>query len=313
MELINQYTRRALKKEEVYIFSVVLCDNDIDRDFECFTKEALEKLSELYVGKTGILDHSNKASNQTARIFSAKVEEVPGKFTRTGEAYYRLIARAYMPIIEKNKDIISEIDTGIKKEVSVGCAISKKYCSVCGADISQGACIHDKGKYYEQDGKAKLCFIILDEPTDAYEWSFVAVPAQANAGVIKAMKQTTNTSASAYDCISKHFRCGDEVYLNKEQSTKIGNYIREIEALADMGKIYRTKLENEIVKFSSITEPTLDSDTMKDICKRLNIDQIKSIHKLFSNKVNEVIPAVPQLARKNKDTNDKSNNIQFKI
>lgn len=34
MALINSYTRRVLEKDEVYVFSVILCDNDIDRDGE---------------------------------------------------------------------------------------------------------------------------------------------------------------------------------------------------------------------------------------------------------------------------------------
>ena len=52
MEKINLYTRRAYKAEEVYTFSVVLCDNEVDRDGECFTKETLEELAKLFVGKT---------------------------------------------------------------------------------------------------------------------------------------------------------------------------------------------------------------------------------------------------------------------
>ena len=32
LELINRFTRRNLAKNEVYAFSVVLCDNDVDRD-----------------------------------------------------------------------------------------------------------------------------------------------------------------------------------------------------------------------------------------------------------------------------------------
>ena len=31
LELINAYSRRKLTKDEVYVFGVVLCDNDIDR------------------------------------------------------------------------------------------------------------------------------------------------------------------------------------------------------------------------------------------------------------------------------------------
>ena len=48
LELINTYSRRELKEDEVYVFSVVLCDNDVDRDFERFTVESLEKLCKLF-------------------------------------------------------------------------------------------------------------------------------------------------------------------------------------------------------------------------------------------------------------------------
>ena len=40
LELINAYSRRKLTKDEVYVFGVVLCDNDIDRDNERFTVES---------------------------------------------------------------------------------------------------------------------------------------------------------------------------------------------------------------------------------------------------------------------------------
>ena len=41
MEQIGRYTRRAYSPEEVYTFSLVLCDNEVDRDFERFSREAL--------------------------------------------------------------------------------------------------------------------------------------------------------------------------------------------------------------------------------------------------------------------------------
>ena len=37
LKLINAYTRRELSADEVYAFTVVLCDNDVDRDNERFT------------------------------------------------------------------------------------------------------------------------------------------------------------------------------------------------------------------------------------------------------------------------------------
>lgn len=314
MKLINSYCRHVMKESEVYTFSVVLCDNDIDRDFECFTNEALEKLRELYVGKTGILDHSNKSANQTARVFSAEVEKVPGRLTKTGEEYYRLKARAYMPRIDKNKDFISEIETGIKKEVSIGCAVSKKYCSICGASLDSEACNHEKGKYYEQEGKASLCYTILDEPTDAYEWSFVAVPAQVNAGVIKTRLGVGGEQRTDVNAIIKYIRQGKEICLNSEQAFKVGAYLREVEKMADMGKAYRNKLEDEIVEFSSVTEPSLDSEMMTSVCKKLSSDELKEFHKFFSDRMSGYIPAVPQLFdEKSVKEQEKTDNIEFKI
>ena len=89
----------------------------------------------------------------------------------------------------KNEDLIKEIDGGIKKEVSVGCAVSEHICSVCGKPAGKGGCNHLRGKVYN----GKTCYHILSGVTDAYEWSFVAVPAQPAAGVQPASKvQTVN-------------------------------------------------------------------------------------------------------------------------
>ena len=74
LALINRYTRKPLAKEDVYVFSVNLCDNDVDRDFECFSLSALNRLAVLFEGKTGIFDHNAKSTLQTARIFKAWVE-----------------------------------------------------------------------------------------------------------------------------------------------------------------------------------------------------------------------------------------------
>ena len=133
MEKINLYTRRAYKPEEVYTFSVVLCDNEVDRDGECFTKETLKELAKLFVGKTGILDHEPTSKNQTARVFDAAVKEIPGKVTFLNEPYAQLTAQAYVPRNDGTKAFIESIESGIRKEVSVGCAVKKRVCSVCGA------------------------------------------------------------------------------------------------------------------------------------------------------------------------------------
>lgn len=179
LDKINRFTRRPLNGEEVYTFSVILCDNDIDRDLERFSDAALETLKESFIGRTGIFDHDPSSSNQNARIYSTEIVTDDTKSTSDGRPYKYLKAEAYMVRTDDNKNLIAEIDGGIKKEVSISCSAAKRICSVCGCVTE--SCSHKKGSTYN----GKFCHTILDDITDAYEWSFVAVPAQVNAGVTK--------------------------------------------------------------------------------------------------------------------------------
>ena len=178
MALINQYTQKPLTEEEVYTFALRLCDNEVDRDYERFTAACLQEMAPLFVGKPGLLDHSWSTKGQTARIY--KTEVVQEKTTTTsGEPLFWLKAMAYIPRSEDTKAMIDSIESGIRKEISVGLAVGRRTCSICGSD--DVVCGHYPGSTYN----GELCYRELQEPKDAYEWSFVAVPAQKDAGVIR--------------------------------------------------------------------------------------------------------------------------------
>lgn len=189
--LINRYSLRELAPEEVYCFSVVLCDNEVDRDCERITEKALGKLAALFVGKTGIMDHRWTAENQIARLYRVEVEDTAEK-NQLGLPLKRLRGSAYMMKNEENKPMIDAIDGGILKEVSVGFACGGVRCSCCGKPLKrnwdtwkmQCETGHIQGESYD----GKLCCGELDDPKDAYEFSFVAVPAQRGAGVTKAFE-----------------------------------------------------------------------------------------------------------------------------
>ena len=85
LALINQFAKTDLTEEQVYTFSVRLCDNEVDRDFERFDGAALERLGELFLGKSGIFDHQWSAERQTARIYRAGVVRGPGRITAAGD------------------------------------------------------------------------------------------------------------------------------------------------------------------------------------------------------------------------------------
>ncbi len=180
LEKINKFTLKNLTKEDIYTFKLRICDNEIDRDFEVFPLSTLEKLKDLFIGKTIIKDHSSRADNQVARIYDTELVTESGR-TKTAEPYTSLVAHCYMVKTKSNEDLITEIDAGIKKEVSVGCAIGEVVCSICGTDNRKRWCEHWNGKEYD----GNMCYFELKNPIDAYEVSFVAVPAQPKAGTTK--------------------------------------------------------------------------------------------------------------------------------
>lgn len=279
MEKINLYTRRAYKPEEVYTFSVVLCDNEVDRDGECFTKETLEELAKLFVGKTGILDHEPTSKNQTARVFDAAVKEIPGKVTSLNEPYAQLTAQAYVPRNDGTKAFIESIESGIRKEVSVGCAVKKRVCSVCGA-------------------------------ADAYEFSFVAVPAQRAAGVVKKFSPRFEESEkkkevkTVYDIVKKLADGEDSVTVAKEELNMLKTELKALFDRAECGDRYRAALCERIYKLSAVAQPEFKRRLTEAITKSLGIAELEEMAAALAKAAERKMPVMPQLAaEKTEDTN----------
>lgn len=176
LELINQQALRTLRADDVFTFRLAACDNQVDRDFERFTDATLEGLAKLFVGRTVLMDHQWSTGSQTARVYAAQVA-VEGDV-------HRLMLRCYMPRMASNADIITALESGILRECSVGCAVARVLCTICGADQAVRCCDHQPGRAYGD----RCCVMELDEAEDAYEVSLVAVPAQPEAGVIKSKR-----------------------------------------------------------------------------------------------------------------------------
>lgn len=193
---INRYTLRSYAAEELFAFKATACDNEVDRDLEAFDTAALEQLARMLPGKSVIMDHENRADNQQARVYAARVELAEGKTTGYGQPYARLEICAYMPRGEHTQKQIEMIEAGIRKEVSIGCRVQRETCSICGENYWSTECEHQRGHDYE----GHVCFVRLHDPSDAYEVSFVAVPAQPAAGVVKHRAE----EATAQFCTELH-------------------------------------------------------------------------------------------------------------
>lgn len=305
-EKIRQFTRKEFSPEELFVFSLILCSNDIDRDYEKFSVSALNELAALFVGKTGIRDHSMKSSDQTARIFDTWVETVPKKKTADGEALCVLRAKAYMVRSSENESLITEIEAGIKKEVSVSCAMGSYVCSVCGESKKSGKCSHVNGREYS----GKLCYSILSDATDAYEWSFVAVPAQREAGVTKSFVNIKGD----FDMtdIKKCLEVGDgNVVLSGAQARELSSYISEKEELASLGEEYKKSLVRELVALCAKAIPQMDLKVFGGVAEVMTVKELLSFKNAFEKQqAHDNMPA-PQLAKAQKKTKNSFN--EFKI
>lgn len=193
LKKINKYALSPLTADEVFIFKATMADNEQDdRNFMPFDLKALQALKKLYPGKTMLKDHSRRADNQIARVYDTELIQNANKQTELGELHTELIGKIYMIRTESNKDLIAEIKGGIKKEVSTSCSPEKMVCNICGTDNMVKYCRHWPGREYTLEdgtpkGTKKRCKMLLSGAREAFELSFVAVPAQPRAGTHKSV------------------------------------------------------------------------------------------------------------------------------
>lgn len=264
LEAINAQAKGTLTEDQVYVFSLRLCDDRVDRDYERFDTAALPELAKMFIGKTGIADHRWSTEGQVARIFETQV-------VREEDASF-LKAWAYIRRGGNADAVIADIEAGIKKEVSIGCAMGRSVCSVCGSEY--GSCGHEKGSYYD----GQLCCAILKEPMDAYEFSFVAVPAQRDAGVLKGMgtnQRSLKELACAFGAQKEY------AALMKE---------------AQLGRKYRQELEENVVKLCLSLELGAEREVLMGIVSKAAAEDLLALREALKGRMEEMYPVHCQLA-----------------
>ncbi|MBQ8579491.1 MAG: hypothetical protein IJ448_02210 [Oscillospiraceae bacterium] len=263
LEAINAQAKGKLTADQVYVFSLRLCDDQIDRDMERFDTAALPALAKLFIGKTGIVDHKWSTDAQVARIFQTEVVKEDAVSYIKAWAYIRRGGHA--------DEVIADIEAGIKKEVSVGCAMGRSVCSICGGDY--GTCGHEKGAHYD----GQLCCAILREPMDAYEFSFVAVPAQREAGVMKAM--------------------GAGRVSLKELADEFGaqSEYRALYKLSQLGRLYEQELRDSVVRLCLILELGVEEPVLRSITEKAAAEDLRKMKASLEIKMAQLLPGMTQL------------------
>ena len=152
--------------------------------------------------------------------------------------------------------------------------MKRKVCGLCGKE----RCGHEKGKEYPEG----LGHLVLLEPTDAYECSFVAVPAQREAGVTKS-------------------------FLQGEREAALERRVRELEEKARWGEAYRESLERDVLRCAALAQPDLPASVMKSAMRGLSLGELSQLGKSYQAMVQETMPLKPQLAAEDREKRPDSN------
>ena len=287
LAIINQFTKRALKEDEVYTFAVRLCDNEVDRDGERFPRATLEELAELFVGKSGIFDHEWTAKGQAARIYRTEIVEEEGVCSQ-GEGRCYLKGYAYMLRGGENDALIAQIEGGIKKEVSVGCSVERCVCSICGGDI--GTCAHRKGEKYG----GKVCCAELTNAQDAYEWSFVAVPAQPAAGVTKSHAARKALHLTPERAIAEMER--GELHLDAAAAYGLRKHIAALEEKSEEAGRYRQSLCETIRRRTMLAQPQMPPALLEKSMAPLTVTELEELAALMKQQAEKRFAPMVQTA-----------------
>ncbi len=129
--------------------------------------------------------------------------------------------------------------------------------------MRRGGGVHVKGRTYN----GKLCYGELTGAKDAYEWSFVAVPAQREAGVIKGMGPTLK-----------------ELVRGQEKARE---ELERLEKEAMVGRRYLEELRLQVVRLAAVSEPSLEVGVVRSMAQRLEEEELTALKTMLERRSEE--------------------------
>ena len=151
------------------------------------------------------------------------------------------------------------------------------------------------------DGGDQNCGELTD-PQDAYEFSFVAIPAQRAAGVMKGYKEKNMNE------ICKALSGKNDVTLSQGEAERLKDYIESLESDNVYAKAYREELSERLKTALRKQGVKLDFAVENCIIKKLSIAEAQALLKALSSKERK---PVSQLGIKPAD--DNVGNTEFRI
>ena len=161
---VNRFSLRPLERDEFVVFTLDLCNNQVDRHHSRFPEEELERINALVPGRPLMERHDVRGSLPRGTFFRSSLHREGDVVSVRPEVYVLRTA--------ENADFILNIEGGVYRETSIGFAFKTPECSVCGKDVR--GCGHIPGQMY--DGVS--CHFAMREVVDVIEGSVVSSGSQ---------------------------------------------------------------------------------------------------------------------------------------
>jgi hypothetical protein len=118
----------------------------------------------------------------------------------------------------------------------------------------------------------------LKEPVDAYEFSFVAVPAQREAGVMKAMPGKT----PALKALAEEFGAQAEY--------------RALYKQAQLGALYEKQLRDDVVRLCLSLDLGATEPVLRGIMDKAGSEELQLLKQALEKRMRLLMPVVTQLS-----------------
>lgn len=163
-DAVNRYALRPLEAGEYAVFTLDLCNNQIDRHHSRFPEDELETINALTPGRPLMERHDVRGTLPRGTFFQSRLHREDG--------YVSVRPDVYVLKTEANRDFILNIEGGVYRETSIGFSFQRPECSICGEDLR--TCAHVPGQRYTSG----VCHFVMRGVQEVLEGSVVASGSQ---------------------------------------------------------------------------------------------------------------------------------------
>ncbi len=164
MTAVNRFALRPLRADEVALFTLDLCNNQVDKHYSRFPDEELERINFLTPGRPLMERHDLRGTLPRGTFFRSQLHSERERMSVRPEVY---VLRA-----ADNRDFILNIEGGVYRETSIGFSFRTPECAVCNKDLRR--CAHIPGRSYGDT----VCHFIMRDVIEVLEGSVVSAGSQ---------------------------------------------------------------------------------------------------------------------------------------